>query len=125
METGKSAETAGKSLEAVVKEKRDFARALGEDMVPLFAGLPGDCPAMIKANFESRGPTGPNLWEIANLLGACFNSNPLPDETREACVECITRIREFQGKLARESIVPTTVVFGTSGWREAIGEGFT
>ena len=125
METGKSGETAGKSLEAIVKAKRDFARALGEDMVSVLAGLPGDWPARIKANFESKGPTGPNLWEIANLLGACFNANALPDAVREACVGCITRIREFQGKLARESSVATTVVFGTSGWREAIGEGFT
>nr|MDQ3003292.1 hypothetical protein [Fibrobacterota bacterium] len=58
-------------------------------------------------------------------LGACFNTHPLPAEVRHACVELITRIREFQGRLARESSVPTTVVFGTSGWREAIGEGFT
>ncbi|MDB5047350.1 MAG: pgm [Fibrobacteres bacterium] len=125
METGKSGETTGKSLEAIVKAKRDFARALGEDMVAVLAVLPGDWPAKIKAHFDPSGPTGPNLWEIANLLGACFNANPLSEHLREACVEFITRIREFQGKLARESDVPTTVVFGTSGWREAIGEGFT
>jgi phosphomannomutase len=124
METGKS-ETTGKSLEAVVKSKQDFARALGEDMASLLAGLPGDWAARIRANFESRGQSGPNLWEIANLLGACYNANPLSDEARGECIECITRIREFQGKLARESDAATTVVFGTSGWREAIGEGFT
>ncbi|HKP98467.1 MAG TPA: hypothetical protein VJ385_22240 [Fibrobacteria bacterium] len=125
MDAGKSGETTGKSLEAIVKAKRDFARALGEDMVPVLAALPGDWPARIKVDFESRGSAGPNLWETANLLGACFNANPLPAHVREACEECIARIREFQGKLARESAVPTTVVFGTSGWREAIGEGFT
>ncbi len=124
MDTGKSGE-AGKALEAIVKAKRDFARALNEDMVALLAMLPGDWAGRIKANFEPRGPSGPNLWEIANLLGGCFNANPLSEHARAECVQCITRIREFQGKLARESSVPTTVVFGTSGWREAIGEGFT
>ncbi|MDB5103461.1 MAG: pgm [Fibrobacteres bacterium] len=124
METGKSGETTG-NLEAMVKAKRDFARALGEDLVPVLASLPGEWPAKIKVNFESRGPGGPNLWEAANVLGACFNAHRLPDEVRASCVDAITRIREFQGRLARESTVPTTVVFGTSGWREAIGEGFT
>lgn len=125
METGKSGETAGKSPEAIVKAKRDFARALGEDMVPVFAALPAEWTARIKPHFESGLSVGPNLWEIANQLGACFNAVELPAHVREACVESITRIREFQGKLARESAAPTTVVFGTSGWREAIGEGFT
>lgn len=125
METGKIGESRGKSLEAIVKLKRDFARALGEDMVPVMAALPAEWPAKIKGNLDSRGPSGPNLWEVAILLGACFNAHPLPAEVRQACVDLITRIREFQGRLARESSVPTTVVFGTSGWREAIGEGFT
>jgi phosphomannomutase len=124
METGNGSGT-DKALEAIVKAKRDFARALGEDMVALLAVLPGDWAGKIKANFEARGPTGPNLWEIANLLGACFNANALSEHARGECVDCITRIREFQGRLARESSLPTTVVFGTSGWREAIGEGFT
>lgn len=125
METGKSGESTGKSQEAIVKAKVDFARALGEDLVPVLAALPGDWSSRIKPNFESKGPAGPNLWEAANLLGACFNAHPLSDGVRGACVEAITRIREFQGRLARESGVATTVVFGTSGWREAIGEGFT
>jgi phosphomannomutase len=125
METGKSGESTGKPLEAMVKAKVDFARALGEDLVPVLAALPGDWSARIKPNFEAKGPTGPNLWEAANLLGACFNAQTLSEGVRSACVEAITRIREFQGRLARESGVATTVVFGTSGWREAIGEGFT
>lgn len=125
METGKSGETTGKSLEAIIKAKLDFARALGEDLVPVLAALPGDWSARIKPNFESKGPTGPNLWEAANLLGACFNAHTLSEGVRSACVDAITRIREFQGRLARESGLGTTVVFGTSGWREAIGEGFT
>ncbi|MDQ3002238.1 MAG: hypothetical protein M3Y08_13380, partial [Fibrobacterota bacterium] len=115
MDTGKIGESKGKSLDAIVKLKRDFARALGEDMVPVMSALPAEWPAKIKSNLDSRGPTGPNLWEVAILLGACFNSHPLPAEVRHACVELITRIREFQGRLARESSVPTTVVFGTSG----------
>jgi phosphomannomutase len=116
----------------IVKGKTDFARALGEDLASTLAALPGDWAARIKANFEPqgvkggvKGPTGPNLWEAANLLGACFNAHALPDGVRAACVQAITRIREFQGRLARESQAATTVVFGTSGWREAIGEGFT
>jgi phosphomannomutase len=125
METGKTGESAGKNLDAIVKLKRDFARALGEDMVSLMSALPPEWPARIKANLDSRGPSGPNLWEAAILLGACFNSHPLPADVREACVDLISRIRDFQGRLARESSVPTTAVFGTSGWREAIGEGFT
>ncbi len=118
METGKQDET-------LIKAKRDFGRALGEDMVSLLNALPADWAARIKANLEVKAAAGPNLWEMANVLGACFNAVALPPEIRSACVDCITRIRDFQGRLARESSAPTTVVFGTSGWREAIGEGFT
>src|SRR5688572_26652857 len=103
METGKSGESTVKSLEAIVKAKRDFARALGEDLVPVLAALPGDWSARIKPNFESKGPAGPNLWEAANLLGACFNAHALSEGVRSACVDAITRIRDFQGRLARES----------------------
>ncbi|MEO6096291.1 MAG: hypothetical protein ABIW76_11540, partial [Fibrobacteria bacterium] len=109
----------------IVKAKTDFARALGEDLSSTLAALPGDWAARIKVNFEPKGPNGANLWEAANQLGACFNAHALPDSVRAACVQAITRIREFQGRLARESQAATTVVFGTSGWREAIGEGFT
>lgn len=115
----------GKQNEILIKAKRDFGRALGEDMVSLLNALPGDWAAKIKANLEVKGAAGPNLWEMANVIGACFNAVALPPEIRAACVDRITRIREFQGRLARESQNPTTVVFGTSGWREAIGEGFT
>jgi phosphomannomutase len=105
--------------------KQEFLKHFSEEFAALWPSLPGDWAARIKINFEPKGPTGANLWEAANLLGACFNSNPLPPPVRAACVKAITRIREFQGRLARESKGTTTVVFGTSGWREAIGEGFT
>jgi phosphomannomutase len=105
--------------------KQEFVKAFNAEFPGLWGSLPGDWPARIKAQFEPKGETGANLWEAANLLGACFNSNTLPPPVREGCVKAITRIREFQGKLARASKRPTTVVFGTSGWREAIGEGFT
>jgi phosphomannomutase len=111
--------------ELLVKTKRDFGRALGEDMVSLLKALPEDWAGKIKTELEPRGNSGPNLWEMANIIGACFNAVSLPEEIRSACVRVITRIREFQGRLARESQNTTTVVFGTSGWREAIGEGFT
>lgn len=115
----------GKMKEALAKLKRDFGRALGEDMVSVLNSLPGDWAPKIKANLTGPNESGPNLWEVANILGACFNAQPLPSEIHTACVGFITRIREFQGRLARESLQTTTVVFGTSGWREAIGEGFT
>lgn len=105
--------------------KRDFADALCQDLELILAALPADWSVKILSNLKADGSSGPNLWEAANLLGACFNAHQLPAEIRSACVNAITRIREFQGGLARESLQPTTVVFGTSGWREAIGEGFT
>ncbi len=114
-----------KAQEALMKAKRDFARALGEDMASTLASLPGVWATKIKANFDLASERGPNLWEAANIIGACCNAQPLPADTRSACFGFITRIRELQGRLARESSATTTVVFGTSGWREAIGEGFT
>lgn len=105
--------------------KREFAAALKDSLAGTWPALPGDWAAKIKAQIEWDGAFGPNLWEAANLLGACFNAHALPGEVRQACVDAITAIREFQGSLARTSGRTTTVVFGTSGWREAIGEGFT
>lgn len=109
--------------------KRGFARLLLERLGETWAGLPGDWSARIQDQIRPGGPNdgphGPNLWEAANLLGACFNAHALPAQVRAACVEAITSIRELQGAIARTSGRTTTVVFGTSGWREAIGEGFT
>jgi len=117
--------TGNKAQEAIVKARRDFARALSEDVVSTLAALPGDWGAKIKACLEPRGDRGPALWDAANTLGAACNDKPLPGPVREACFGFIARIRDFMGRLARESDTATTVVFGTSGWREAIGEGFT
>ncbi|MBW8888825.1 MAG: phosphomannomutase [Fibrobacteres bacterium] len=117
--------TANKAREAIVKARRDFARAWSEDAVSTLAALPGEWGAKVKACLEPRGERGPALWDAANTLGAACNDKPLPAALREACFGFIARIRDFMGRLARESGAATTVVFGTSGWREAIGEGFT
>jgi len=117
--------TGSKAQEAIVKAKRDFARAWAEDAASALAALPGEWGAKVKAGLEPRGERGPALWEAANTLGAACNDKPLPNDLREACFGFIARIRDFMGRLARESGATTTVVFGTSGWREAIGEGFT
>lgn len=105
--------------------KRETAARLMASLASLWGALPGDWPAKIKAQLSSDGSFGPNLWEAAILLGACYNSQTLPAAARKACVDAITSIREAQGAVARSSQRTTTVVFGTSGWREAIGEGFT
>ena len=65
------------------------------------------------------------LWETANLLGNYFNKNKVDAETLTLLKEMIKRIREIQGEAARVSAEPTTVVFGTSGWRGVIGRDFT
>lgn len=117
--------TGSKAQEAIVKAKRDFARAWVEDAASTLAALPGEWGAKAKAGLEPRGDRGPALWEAANTLGAACNDKPIPADLREACFGFIARIRDFMGRLARESGATTTVVFGTSGWREAIGEGFT
>jgi phosphomannomutase len=111
--------------EDAAETKRSAARGLGASLEPVWKALPGDWAGRIKAQLASDGPFGPNLWEAANLLGACFNAETLPAGVRAACVDAISAIREAQGAVARTSGRTTTVVFGTSGWREAIGEGFT
>ncbi len=103
----------GKLLET----NSEFRKKLVEDSSALMSVLPKVWAEKIMGV--------PNLWEMANLMGACFNENKLEKDVKDQCINWITKIREFQGTLARESKRPTTVVFGTSGWREAIGEGFT
>lgn len=105
--------------------KRQAAVRLKAGLEAVWPALPGDWAGKIKAQLDAGGPQGPNLWEAANLLGACFNAVSLPASVRAACVDAITSIREVQGAIARVSGRTTTVVFGTSGWREAIGDGFT
>jgi phosphomannomutase len=72
------------------------------------------------AEAEARG----QFWEIAGVTGAFMNT-PEGEAHRDACVQLITAVREFQGQRARTSEAPATIVFGTSGWRDVIGEGFT
>ena len=64
------------------------------------------------------------LWEFAKTLGAYYNT-PEGAGAAPVCRELISAVRELQGEKARTSAKPTTVVFGTSGWRGVIGEDFT
>lgn len=64
------------------------------------------------------------FWELAILLGEYLNKTK--NEQDQAFFKLlITEIRETMGKIARTSIAPQTVVFGTSGWRDPIGEDFS
>lgn len=67
----------------------------------------------------------PNLWEAALTMAAFMNVATTTSEARLLLKDCVTRVREYQGQKARQSTEPTTIVFGTSGWRDKIGEGFT
>jgi phosphomannomutase len=111
--------------DGAAEDGQAFARMLLADLLPLLEALPGEWAARIRAPLAGEGAPRPHPWETANQLGACMNALPLPGALRGGCVQAITRIREFQGRRARVSTRPTTVVFGTSGWREPIGEGFT
>lgn len=64
------------------------------------------------------------LWEAASIAGAFMNTTEGAAH-RDRCVELIAIVRTFQGDRARTSDAPATIVFGTSGWRDVIGEGFT
>jgi hypothetical protein len=75
--------------------KRDFAAGLLGDMEGVWKALPGDGSVRIKAQLQSDGPFGPNLWEAANLLGARFNAEALPPAIRAACVDAIRAIRFY------------------------------
>ena len=105
--------------------KQEFCKSLAGDIRSLLDTLPGEWASRIRACLAPAGSAEPSPWEAANLLGACMNALSLTGGYRSQSVEAITRIREYQGHQARVSTQPTTVVFGTSGWREAIGEGFT
>ncbi|MBP5232420.1 MAG: phosphomannomutase [Planctomycetes bacterium] len=73
--------------------------------------------------FKKHAASGA-FWEIAKALGAFYNQ-PGNVAAAPACRALIDRIREYQGEKAQTSDQPTTVVFGTSGWRGVIGEDFT
>ena len=65
------------------------------------------------------------LWEVAKSVGCYYNLPGTSEQVTIACRKIVDRIREYQGEKARNSVVATTVVFGTSGWRGIIGEDFT
>lgn len=65
------------------------------------------------------------FWEVAKLLGAYYNRPGTPAATVAGCRALIDAIRDYQGQKALASTAPTTIVFGTSGWRGVIGEDFT
>ncbi len=68
---------------------------------------------------------GKHLWEVANIIGNYYNDEPVNESQRLLCRLTIDEIRSFQGDKAHNSQSSTTIVFGTSGWRGVIGEGFT
>jgi phosphomannomutase len=65
------------------------------------------------------------FWEAANILGQFYNREKVSDAVRNQCRTIIVEIRDFMGGQARISTEPTTIVFGTSGWRGVIGQNFT
>lgn len=105
----------------LIDMKRELARSLQPQMRALLARDPKNLETAHK--FLDRDT--PNLWEAALAVGAFMNGDDVTAAERERAVELITQIRELQGELARTSREPASVVFGTSGWRDVIGEGFT
>lgn len=102
-------------------------RFLTADFAPLWSSLSKKMGAQAAAVEAWLKPdrAEPQLWEAAKAIGAWANGEGRSEADSKAAFAAITAIREFQGDLARTSPVTTLVVFGTSGWREAIGEGFT
>ena len=78
--------------------------------------------AQIKTVTESLEKN--KFWAAAIAIGAHHNNISDTDEINKL-KEIIVLIREAMGRFARQSIAPTDVVFGTSGWRGIIGEDFT
>jgi phosphomannomutase len=71
------------------------------------------------------GSPNADFWEVAKLIGTACNVQSCSADEKTAGFALISTIREYQGELARTSPAPTTVVFGTSGWRGVIGKDFT
>lgn len=67
----------------------------------------------------------PDLWEAALVIGRYYNDHVLNSADTATLIAAIAAIREEQGRKARTSREPATVIFGTSGWRDRIGEGLT
>ena len=65
------------------------------------------------------------FWEVATTLGLFYNREKVTEAVRQQCRDIIDEIRDFQGKIARTSTLPTTIVLGTSGWRGVIGTDYS
>jgi len=104
---------------------RDFIPGIAKKIENLKSTLPRELANKIQ-NILSPPPEKPVLfWEVANLLGNFQNDTELSSDQKSIVIQIITMIREHMGQIARESMKPTTVVFGTSGWRGVIGDDFT
>jgi len=96
----------------------DFSRSLNEDIKKALL-----LPEPVKAEVRRYLDDG-RFWDVANALGAYANATDVQNQ-RARVKEIIAEIRDFQGNRALSRREPTTVVFGTSGWRGVIGEDFT
>ena len=72
------------------------------------------------ANDASAG----SMWPIALAAGTVMNA-ATKTQIKKVSKLIIDDVRAYQGHKAATSKQPTTVVFGTSGWREPIGDAFT
>ncbi len=101
-------------------EKSQLAAKIAESLKPSYTHLEKRIlPLLIS---DKRGK--PQLWEAAKQFGARMNEADVTAEEMHFCREQIGVIRSFFGRTAEESDNPTTVVFGTSGWRGIIGQDF-
>ncbi len=66
-----------------------------------------------------------DIWTAANILGNYYNTDKATAAEIKSAKYIINNIRDFMGEKASTSKEPTTVVFGTSGWRGRIGQDFT
>jgi phosphomannomutase len=104
--------------------ERQLAEQIREAVEPFRQRL-GSIADQIEVFLRSSADRQPDFWEVANLLGNFMNEPEVEENARERCRQVIDRVREHQGEIARTSRRPTTVLFGTSGWREPIGHGFS
>jgi len=102
---------------------QDFPTTAWKQAWSALSARMGSPSASVAAMVEK--PEDPPLWEAAKAIGAWANQSGRTPEDKKAAFAAIAAIREYQGSLALTSARTTMVVFGTSGWREAIGGGFT
>ncbi len=110
------------TMSEATMNKETFAESIGD----MLRNTLGSDTAFLETAARYLEPASgePNLWEVANLIGNYYNDHDVSADVREECRGIIDEIRDFQGQLALDSDRPTTVVFGTSGWRGVIGEDF-